>query len=104
MVAAVGTWAIVALLLLSDTTAPDGGAAPFSVKIPVVDVPPVTVLGFKVRDINDAGFTLRVAFRVVVPYVPEIKAEVLAATGVVVMVNVAEVLPAGIVTVPLAGT
>jgi hypothetical protein len=48
--------------------------------------------------------TFKVAFLVIVPYVAEITTEVFVATGVVVIVNVAEVLPAGTVTLPAVGT
>ena len=67
MVAAVGTWATVVLLLLSDTTAPEGGAAPFSVRVPVDDEPPTTVLGFKVNEVREATLTVSVVFLVVLP-------------------------------------
>jgi hypothetical protein len=55
------------LLLLSDTTAPDGGAAPFSFRVPVDDEPPTTVLGFKLNEVRDAAVTVRVVFLVVLP-------------------------------------
>ena len=37
--------------------APLGGAAPFSVRVAVEGVPPVTVLGFKVSDVRPATVT-----------------------------------------------
>jgi hypothetical protein len=57
----------VVLLLLSDTTAPDGGAAPFSFRVPVEDEPPTRVLGFKVNKLRDAALTVRVVFLVMLP-------------------------------------
>ena len=47
-------------MLLSETTAPEGGAAPFRVRVAVEEEPPVTVLGFKVRDDSEATETVSV--------------------------------------------
>ena len=52
-------------MLVSETTAPLGGAAPFSVRVPVEGVPPVTVLGFKVSDVRPATVTVSVVVLVV---------------------------------------
>jgi hypothetical protein len=41
-----GTWAAVVLLLERVTTAPPVGAAPLSVTVPVVPLPPITLDGF----------------------------------------------------------
>jgi hypothetical protein len=101
IVAVAGTWAAVVLLLLSDITAPEGGAAPFSVNVPVEDEPPTTALGFKVSAVKAATVTVRVVV-LVSPYTPEIVTDVEDATPLVVMVKVALVAPAGILT--LAGT
>ena len=65
MVAVAGTRATAVLLVLTATTAPEGGAAPFSVRVPVEDVPPVTVVGFKVTEVKEATVTLSIADRVV---------------------------------------
>jgi hypothetical protein len=101
MVADAGTWATEVLLLVRVTSAPVGGAAPFSVSV-AVDWPlPVTVLGFKVTEVNAATVTVRVVVRVN-PYTPVIVTDVEAATPLVVIVNVALLEPAGIVT--FAGT
>ena len=54
-----GTLATAVLLLLKETTAPDGGAPPFSVSVPVEGVPPVTVAGFKVSALKLATVTVR---------------------------------------------
>lgn len=48
------------LLLLSVTTAPEGGAAPFRVRVAVEEEPPVTVFGFKVREDSEATETVSV--------------------------------------------
>jgi hypothetical protein len=96
-----GTWATDVLLLVSDTTAPAGGAAPFSVNVPVEDDPPVTVFGFKESAVRDATLTVRVVVRVF-PYTAEIVTEVDDATPLVVIVKVVLVDPAAIST--LAGT
>jgi hypothetical protein len=60
MVTDAGTWAAVVLLLVIVTTAPEGGAAPFRVKVAVEEVPPVTVVGFNAREVNEATLTVRV--------------------------------------------
>jgi hypothetical protein len=89
------------LLLVRETTAPLGGAAPFSVRVPVDDVPPVTVLGFNVSDVKEATDTVRVVV-LVVPYTAEIVTDVEDAIPLVVIVKVALFEPAAIAT--LAGT
>ena len=60
-----GTWAADVLVLVSETSAPLGGAAPFSVRVAVEGVPPVTVLGFKVSDVRPATVTVSVVVLVV---------------------------------------
>lgn len=57
-----GTCATPVLLLAKEITAPDGGAAPFNVTVPVDDDPPVTVLGLNTRELLVilAGLTVRV--------------------------------------------
>ena len=67
MVADAGTCATAVRLLLRETTAPPSGAAPFSVSVAVEDVPPVTVVGFTVREIKEARFTVRIVDLVVPP-------------------------------------
>lgn len=47
------------LLLAVVTTAPDGGAAPFRVKVAVEEVPPVTVPGLNTRELSAATVTVR---------------------------------------------
>ena len=85
------------LVLVSETSAPLGGAAPFSVRVAVEGVPPVTVLGFKVSDVRPATVTVSVVV-LVVPYTAVIVTDVEDATPLVVMVNVALLEPAGIAT------
>jgi len=92
-----GTCAAEILLLCSVTNAPPPGAAPVRVTVPVALFPPTTELGLLVREDKDAVFTVRVALRLV-PYVPVITADVLAATTLVVTVKVADTLPAATVT------
>jgi hypothetical protein len=96
-----GTRATVELLLLSDTAAPPVGAAPFKVRVPMEDVPWVTVDGFKVTEMRDAGVTVSV----VVLATPRVAVSVTIGeddTPVVVIVKVRLVEPAD--TVTLAGT
>ena len=65
IVAEDGTWALAVLLLARVTTAPDGGAAPLSVKVPVDDDPPTTGLGERVSEVKEAAVTVSVVVRVV---------------------------------------
>ena len=92
-----GTCAADVLLLNSVTAAPLAGAAPLSVTVPVELLPPTTEVGFSVSDDKLAAFTVSVAL-CEAPSIPEIVADVLAATGLVVTANVADVLPPGTVT------
>ena len=96
-----GTCAAAVLLLCRVTTAPPVGAAPFSVTVPVELFPPTTEVGFSERADRVAALTVSVATWLA-PYNPEMLTGVLAATELVVTVNVAVVLPAA--TVTLAGT
>jgi len=87
------------VLLLSETAAPAGGAAPLSVRVAVEEAPPITVAGFKVSNVKHATLTVRVAVFVMLPYVAEMVTEVEEATPLVVIGNVEFAAPAGIVTV-----
>jgi hypothetical protein len=100
MVTLAGTFAADALLF-SVTTAPPAGAAPFSVTVPIELFPPTTDVGFRLNDDKVAALTVRVVV-LVTPWVAEMVAEVLTATGVVVIVKVAVREPTAMVT--LAGT
>jgi len=60
-----GTVAAAVLLLLSVTTAPPAGAAALKVTVPVDELPPVTVVGFRLTPLGTAGVTPRLAVCVV---------------------------------------
>jgi hypothetical protein len=96
-----GTCATGTLLLCRVTTAPPAGAAPFKVTVPVELFPPTTDVGFLAMEERVGALTVSVVV-IVSPYVPDIVTEVFVDTGLVVIVNVAEVAPAA--TVTLAGT
>ena len=96
-----GTCATGTLLLCRVTTAPPAGAAPFKVTVPVELFPPTTDVGFLAMEERVGALTVSVVV-IVSPYVPDIVTDVLVDTGLVVIVNVAEVAPAA--TVTLAGT
>ena len=93
-----GTVATAVLLLDSVTTAPAPGAGPFKVTVPVEEPPPRTEVGLKETEVSVAAVTVWVAVRVVPPYIAEMLTDVLAATGIVVTMNVAVVALAGMVT------
>jgi hypothetical protein len=101
-----GACAVVVLLLDRETTAPPVGAGPVSLTVPVDEVPPITDAGLTVTPlplpVRVGGVTVRVAVRLTLPAEAVTTTAVWAATGVVVVVNVAVVLPAA--TVTLAGT
>jgi hypothetical protein len=96
-----GVRATLVLLLLSDTDAPPKGAAPFKVIVPVEEEPCVTVVGFRVRALIDAGVTVS-ATVFATPRVAVSVADVDIETPPVVTVKVKLVEPAG--TVTLEGT
>ena len=97
-----GTVAADVLLLVRVTAAPPAGAAPLNVTVPVEEAPPVTLDGLNERPEGIGALTVKVADLVVPLNSPEMLDVVLAATGVVVTVNVPLVAPAA--TVTLAGT
>jgi hypothetical protein len=92
-----GTCATDVSLLCNVTTAPVLGAAPVNVTVPVELLPPTTDVGLLVIEDKVAALMLRVAV-LLTPCVAVITVEVLLATGNVVMVKFADVLPAGTVT------
>jgi len=99
-----GTVAAAGLLLVSVTTAPPAGAGPFSVTVfAVVDVPPSTDAGDNVTTDGLGASTVNVPGRLAPLYEAEIVTGVLAATGVVMMVNAGDTVAAP-ATVTEAGT
>jgi hypothetical protein len=96
-----GTWASVPV---TDkvTVAPAGPGVCPMVTVPVLDVPPGTVVGLRERLATVYGLRVKFAVAVAPLYVAVIGTIWPELSGWVVIANVAEVLPAGIVTV--AGT
>ena len=85
--------------LVSETTAPPGGAGPFKVTVLFVeDEPPDREAGERTMEATATGLTVRVAGLVTPPYAAEMVTLVVAATFEVAMLNLAEVAPAGTVT------
>jgi len=82
----------------SDTVAPPGPAAPFKVTVPVEEVPPVTEVGDRLTPLSVAEVIVSVAVSVVLPNVAEIVAVTALDTALVLVVKVAEELPAATVT------
>jgi hypothetical protein len=93
-----GTSAIAGSLLESATATPPPGAAPLRTTVSIEEAPAVTLVGLRLTDDNVGGVTVRTALRVTPPWVPEIVTAVDAGTGVVEIVNVALVAPAGTLT------
>jgi len=89
-------------LLDKSTVMPPVGAGPFKVTVPVDDIPPATVVGFKLSEFSAGGETVRIAVNVAELNVAPMVTGVVAATGNDLTVNVAVVVLAGICTV--AGT
>jgi hypothetical protein len=87
-------------LLERVTTTPEEGAGPVRVTVPVDELPPVTAEGLRVTEVKTGASIVRAAVLETEPALIVIVADVLAATGLVVIGNVTDVLPAGIVTEP----
>ena len=62
-----GTLAAAVLLLPSVTSAPPAGAGPFSVTVPVDELPPRTDVGLKDTELSVAAVTVKVAVLVTNP-------------------------------------
>jgi len=88
------------LLDESPITMPAAGAAPLRVTIPVEVDPPVTDLGETETPVGTGGVTVSVAGTDVLPREAVMVTGVVDGTATVVIVNVTEEVPAGIVTVP----
>jgi len=97
-VAVAGTVAFV-LFELKLTATPDDPAGPVRVMVPVVEVPPTTADGLIVMVEMPGGLIVRVVVWLVPFSVPVIVARVRELTAVVEMGKLAEVAPAGTVTV-----
>ncbi len=99
-----------ALLLDRVTSAPPVGAVALNVTVATEELPPTTLVGFSakpdtVRGGGGAGGeTVSRAVLVTPPKEAEMVAEVDAVTDTVLTLNVVLVLPAGMVTLPIAGT
>jgi hypothetical protein len=81
------------------TSRPPAGAAPLSVSEPVADAPPGIVEGITENEVRVAGMIVSEALIPVVPWEAVIAAPLRIATGEVFTTNVADVEPAGTVTV-----
>lgn len=88
--------------LVVETTAPAGGALPFSVSVPVEEAPPPTAVGLNVTDESVAGVVAITTVLDTPASVAVIVDDLFAATPSVVTVNVAVV--AFVATVTVAGT
>jgi hypothetical protein len=75
----------------SVTTKPPAGAADVRVTVPVLDVPPVTDVGFKATVLSTGAVIPSDADWLIAPFVAVIVLDVFAATAVVVTENVAVV-------------
>jgi hypothetical protein len=62
-----GTVAIPILLLESVTSVPAAGAGPFSVIVPVEEIPPRTEVGLRERELSIAAVTVKFAVLAVLP-------------------------------------
>lgn len=53
-----GAWAADELLFARVTTLPPAGAGPLNVTVPVEELPPLTVVGFRATELTAGGFTV----------------------------------------------
>lgn len=96
----VGTVAAAVLLLCRETDAPPVGDGPVSVTVPVEVLPPITLVGLRLKDVRltGAGVTVKVAV-CVEPKEPVMITAVFALTAFVVRGKVALVFPFATTTV-----
>ena len=78
-------------LLVNLMSHPPAGAGPLRVAVPMTVPPPKTDGGFRVTETKASGTSVRTVVWVVVPKVAESVTVCALVTGVVVMLNVAEV-------------
>jgi len=95
-----GTVAALGLLLIKVTVRPVGGAGPLKTSVPTEPTPPLTEPGLNVSDVIPAGLTVSVPVTLLAPSVAVTVTMVCVATPTVVAVNVCDVFPARIITVP----
>jgi hypothetical protein len=96
----VGTVAAAGLLLCRETETPPVGAGPVSVTVPVEGLPPITLVGLRLRDVRLTGASVMVKVAVCVePKEPVMVTAVLVLTAFVVMAKVALVFPPATTTV-----
>jgi hypothetical protein len=93
-----GTVAAAILLLVNETMIPPAGADEARVTVPVDVAPPVTEVGFKLKELSVSGETVNAAVWDTPAYDAAIVTEEEEETTAVVIVKVAVVLPAGTVT------
>jgi len=86
------------LLLVTVTRRPPVGAGPLTVIVPVLVLPPVTLVGESVSETKAAWLTVKVAVCEIAPWVPVTTTTVGLGVAVVVALKVALICPAGIVT------
>jgi hypothetical protein len=67
IVTLLGTAAVAVLLLPNVTSAPPAGAGPFSVTVPVDELPPTTDVGLNFTELRVAPVTVNVVFLVIDP-------------------------------------
>lgn len=94
-----GTAATEVMLDESVILTPPVPAGPFRATVPVEGAPPVTTVGLRLIETNANGLTVRVEVLEIVPFVAVIFAATELETVEVVIVKLAEVDPAGTVTV-----
>lgn len=82
------------LLDVRVTVAPPDGAIPFRVTVPVEELPPISEVGETDTAVRAAGLIVSVSGIETLPWLAVIVAGVALATAVVLMIAVADVVPA----------